>query len=239
MATGNADAAPLTDRDEFDRLHGSRNFSILCHDLCRPERNALAEKRLTAARLADEAHVLAVGLRGSAQSEFDGALTNLGLRQMSDGKERVGKLRFIDHVDDVTLILGIVRTAMNAQLSCVVRRESCVMSRGDGVESELARPLAQTIELEMPIAFDARVRREPVHVGINVWLDDVGVEVIREIEYQVVDSELLGDSACIIHVAHRATARVTLPAPQPHRHADHVVALRLQFGSGDRGVDAT
>ena len=69
-------------------------------------------------------------------------------------------------------------------------------------------------------------------------LDDVGVEVVGEVEDEVVDAELLGDAAGVVDVGDGAAAGVALAAPQPHRHADDLVAVARSSGGGDRRVDA-
>ena len=49
--------------------------------------------------------------------------------------------------------------------------------------------------------------------------------------------ELLRDPPGVVDVGYGAATRVALAAPQPHRHADHVVTGIEQQRGGDRGVD--
>ena len=75
---------------------------------------------------------------------------------------------------------------------------------------------------------------EPSAWASHVRIDDVAVEVVGEVEHEVVDVELLGDTAGIVDVGHRAAAGVAVAAPQPHRDADDVVTGVDQLGGGDR-----
>ncbi len=72
----------------------------------------------------------------------------------------------------------------------------------------------------------------------DVRVDDRGVEVLREVEDEVVDAELLGDAAGVVDVGHAAAPGVALPAPQPHRDADDLVTVARQQRGGDGRVDA-
>ena len=72
------------------------------------------------------------------------------------------------------------------------RHDRRVVPGGDGVEAEQVGPLREPGELHRSVALDARVRGDPRRVLTDVGLDDVGVEVVAEVEHQVVDVELLG-----------------------------------------------
>src|SRR5690606_34612589 len=93
-------------------------------------------------------------------------------------------------------------------------------------------------ELQVAVALDARVRRQPPPVRLDVGLDDPGLELVAEVPDVVGDAELLGHPAGVVDVGHRAAAGVGLAAPEPHGHADHLVAGRQQAGGGHRRVDA-
>jgi hypothetical protein len=119
--------------------------------------------------------------------------------------------------------------------ACVAHRiDTSMMTGGDGVETQDVSALAEPVELEVAIALDARVRRQTLGVSAHVWIDDVGVEVVGEVEHQMIDVELLSYAAGVVDIGHRAAAGVALSTPQPHRDADHVVAGVDQLGGGDR-----
>ena len=91
----------------------------------------------------------------------------------------------------------------------------------------------------MAIALDAWVRSKAIDVRLHIRIYDMSVEIVRKIEDKVIDAELLRDTARIIDIRNRAATRVALATPQTHSHADDLVALRLEFGCGNRRVDAT
>ncbi len=120
----------------------------------------------------------------------------------------------------------------------IVCRDVGVVAGGNRVEAEQIGALGQASELHRPIALDTRIRRDATSVRIDVRGNDVLVEVVAEVENEVIDPELLGDSAGIVDIGDRATTGVAVAAPQLHRDADDLVALPLQQHRRDRRVDA-
>lgn len=113
------------------------------------------------------------------------------------------------------------------------------MTGGNGVETEDVGSFEQTIELDVAIAFDARIGRHAVRVIGDVRIDDRPLEVVGEVEDEVVDAQLLSDSPRVVDVAHAAASRVALPSPEPQGDADDVVSGFFQQRGGDRRVDTT
>ena len=74
---------------------------------------------------------------------------------------------------------------------------------------------------------------------LHIRVDDVGVEVISEVEDEMVDVKLLSDTASVVDIGDRAAASVGVSAPQFHRDADDLVTLLLQQQRCDGGVDPT
>ena len=109
----------------------------------------------------------------------------------------------------------------------------------DGVEAELVGAPQQAVELDRPVALDARVRRETGGMRCDVVLDDPGVEVMGELEHVVRDVELLGHPARVVDVGDRTTAGVGGSTPEPHGATGHVVTGVAQHRRRDRRVDAT
>ena len=128
----------------------------------------------------------------------------------------------------VALVLGPVGTALDRVPTVAGRADPRVVAGGDRIEPEQVGPLGEPGELHRPVALDARVRRGPLDVGRDVRLDDVGGELVAEVEHQVIDVELLADPSGIVDVADRAATRVAVAAPQFHRHADHLVPGLLE-----------
>ena len=112
------------------------------------------------------------------------------------------------------------------------------MAGGHGVEPELGGAFGQAGELDLAVALDARVRRRTGAMRRHVRRDDVGVEVVAEVEHEVFDAEGVGGAAGVVDIGHAAAARVALAAPQAHRHPDDVVTVGGEEGGGDGRVHA-
>ena len=118
-----------------------------------------------------------------------------------------------------------------------MRPIACVVAGGEEVEPERVGPLEQTPELHRPVALDARVRRAPGRVRVDVGLDDGVVELVGEVEHVVRDAELGGDAPGVLDVGDAAAPGVGLAAPELERDAGDVVALLEQQRGRDRRVD--
>ena len=101
--------------------------------------------------------------------------------------------------------------------------DASVMPSSHCVEAEQVGTFAETLELQVTIAFDARIRGEPLTVGLRVWIDHMGTEVVGEVENEMIDPELLSDATSVVDVGDRAAPRVAVAAPKPHRDTDDVV----------------
>ena len=231
--TGQTQSTTLSDGHELHGINGAELGSRFVDDACGTERNSVTEERFTTSRLADEAHILTVGLGGGTQAEFAGSLAHLRLREMTYGKQRVGKLTLIQHVHHIALVLGGIRPAHDSPHTGWLSLDARMVARGNGIEAEQARALRQTVELEMTIALDARIGGGSRAMGIDVRINYVGGEIVGEVEYQVVDSQLLRHTTGIVHITHRTTAGVALATPQSHGDSHHFVAFATQFGCSD------
>jgi hypothetical protein len=113
-----------------------------------------------------------------------------------------------------------------------------MMAGRHGGEPEGLGPGQEAVELEVTIAFDAWVGREPECVGIDVGLHHVGVEVLAEVEHVVLDTQLVGHPTGVVDVGNRAATGVALAAPQLHRYAgDPMPGIEEERG-GHRRVHA-
>ena len=68
------------------------------------------------------------------------------------------------------------------------------------IEAKEVGALSEARKLDGTIALDAGVRRRAVCVSCDVRVDDVLVEIVAKIEYEVVDAELLRHSTGIINI---------------------------------------
>ena len=158
---------------------------------------------------------------------------------MPHWKHGVFQLVLIKHVHYITLVFGIVGAARKTKCSLVVFFNTCMMPGCYCIEAKQPSALAETIELEMAIAFDTWVGCKAIHMGLHVWVDNMLVEVVGKVEYQMINAQLLGNSPRIIHVGNRTATGVAFASPQAHSHAHHFVAGVFQFGGSHRRIDAT
>ena len=228
------EAAPLTDRDELDGIDRADLAAVVVDHAARRQVDAAGEERLAAACRRDEADVLAVGFAGRPEAQRRGTGPHLRLGERADRQQDAGQGFLTEHVDDVGLILGPVSAASDAAAAVRQGRDAGVMTGRHRVETEDGGPLEQPVELHMTIALDAWVRCPAGRVIGDVGPDDVRREVVAEVEDVVVDTEVVGDAAGVVHIAHRATSGVALAAPEFHRDADDIVSLVAKQSSRDR-----
>ena len=154
------------------------------------------------------------------------------------GNVRARELRLAEHVQHVRLVLRAVGATRDTARAVGPQHDARVVAGGDRVDAERGGPSQQPIELEVPVALDARVGRAARGVVGDVGRDDLRVEVVAEVEHVVVDAELVGDASGVVDVGDRAAAGVALAAPQLHRDAGDAVAPLDEQRRGDRRVDA-
>jgi len=241
-ATTATHTTTLSERDHLDRFHLTDTGTLGVDDLADVQRNApRQESRATRATVVvlgrgDETDVLAVGLAGRAQSQSFGVRAHVGLVHLPHREHGAGQLPLIQHVHHVTLVLGGVVTARQSMYTVSFDHPG-VVSGGHGVETEDDGPLVETIELQVTVALDARIRCDAQRVIVHVGLDHVAMELVREVEDQMIDADLLSHAASVVDVADTATAGVAFATPQTHGDTHHVVPLLHQQCGGDRRID--
>ena len=138
------------------------------------------QELLPSTRAGDETHILAVRLGCCSQAEIGCQQTHVGLRELADRKAHPSELGLVEHVQHVALVLGRVQPPSQRPAAVRTERHPGMVPRGDGIEAELVGPGQQTIELEMPIAFDARIRSTARGMVGHVRLDHVLGELLGE-----------------------------------------------------------
>ena len=176
----------------------------------------------------DEADVLAVGLGRRAQAELGGhgAAPRPWSRSPTGNSVRAS-VGLVEHVDDVALVLGPVGAAAEPRAAVGRRRSRAWWPVATASKPSSVGPLGSrrsNLRWRLHSMHGFGVR--PAAWARDVRVDDVRVEVVAEVEHEVVDAELLGDPAGVVDVGHPAAPGVALAAPQLHRDADDVVALR-------------
>jgi len=107
----------------------------------------------------------------------------------------------VEVAQDVALVFLVIGAA-NEKVLTVTGEHLRVMARRDGVKTEARSSLEQQIELDVSIAFNARIRRLPRRVSRDKGRHHVALELLGVVKDVVVDAEHLGDAARVVDVDH-------------------------------------
>jgi hypothetical protein len=105
-----------------------------------------------------------------------------------------------------------------------------MMASCNGIEAQSIGALGETSKLQTTVAFNAGVWRGAFGVRCNVRLHHLFVEVVAEVEHQMVNTNLLSNTARIVDIGNRATTGIAFATPQAHGDANNVMAVLLQEG---------
>ena len=190
----------------------------------------------------NKADILAFGLLGVDEALLGGNPAHVALLvQTRQRKNRARQTLLRKRIQKVTLVLFGVLAAM--QLPGAVCRLACfgVMARGDVVAAHVQRCIEQRAKLNVAVADNARIGRQPLLVGVHKELDHVAVEGLLQVEHMVGYPQALGDDLCIGDVAvdfAHTRGGVGRGAGETHGGADAFVALALEQIRGHAGIDA-
>src|ERR1019366_3394393 len=112
------------------------------------------------------------------------------------------------------------------------------MAGRHGVKAQTLRALEEQVELDMTVALDARVGRASRRVTGDEGRHDVTFELLGVVEDVMVDPEHLGDTARVVDVGDRTTARVRDATPELQRGANDLVPGVHEEPRRDRRVNA-
>ena len=133
---GQTKPASLSNRHQFNGVHGAELRPGFVHHSCGTERNAVTEEGFASAGLADETHVLAVGFGGGSQAELTRTLAYLRLGEMTNGKQRVGELTLIQHVHDIALIFGGIGSTHHSPDAGWLSLDARMVAGCDGIKTQ-------------------------------------------------------------------------------------------------------
>ena len=69
------------------------------------------------------------------------------------------------------------------------------------VKAQSPGAIEEHVELDVPIAFDARIGRRTLDVALHERLDHVAIELLGVIKDVMVDTKNLGDASRVVHVS--------------------------------------
>ena len=163
-----------------------------------------------------------------------------GLRLPTDGEEGPPQLFLSHHVEDVGLILRGIDATAEVPPASVVAPGSCVVARSDEVEVEPVGALEESLELDVLVAPDARVRcpAGPV-LGVEIR-EDGPFELRVHIGDLEVEADQLGHGGGVfLRLRPAAPVLHSVQPDQLHVRAEHAVSLLVQQGSGDGRIHAS
>ena len=115
------------------------------------------------------------------------------------------------------------------------------MARGDVVAAHVQRRIEQRAKLNVAVADNARIGRQPLLVGVHKALDYVTVEGLLQVEHVMGYSQAPGDglrvSDVAIDFAHTCCG-VGRGAGEAHGGTDTFVTLTFEQIRGHAGIDA-
>jgi hypothetical protein len=149
-----------------------------------------------------------------------------------DREHRPRQLARRQHVHDVALVLVGIGTPRDVRMTLMLH-DPRMVTGCDRVEAQHVGALAEPVELQVPVALDARVGCRAVGVRVDVRLHDVRVEVVGEVEDEVIDAELLRHSPRIVDIGDGTATGVAGASPQAHGQAHDLVARVEQFERSD------
>ena len=189
-----------------------------------------------------EADVLTVVLAGVDETGFGCDLARVGLMQAAERKFDPRKLLLRQVIQDIALVLRRVDRFFE-DIFLPVALDARIVAGRDILAPHDVRTLKKLVELQIAVAVDAGVRRDPVFVGVHKAVDDAGAELILEVEDIKREAQPVCDAAGILGIVERAAgmalgdARV-LVVVELHHAANAVIARVRQQLRRDGGIHA-
>uniref|UniRef100_E6QM66 Uncharacterized protein n=1 Tax=mine drainage metagenome TaxID=410659 RepID=E6QM66_9ZZZZ len=198
----------------------------------------------------DKTYLLGIGLVGEGEMAFARDLADLGLGEVAEGEESVGKLVLGESKEEPGLVLGEVGGALeDPAVARGVVLVAGVVAGGDAGGTDLARGEQKLVELEVIVAERAGNWRAASEVIIDKGTNDVALEALLLVDDVVGDVERLGDAAGVVYVVERAAATggaggyaglsgEAILIPKLEGEADDIGSLGAKHGGNGGGIDA-
>ena len=127
---------------------------------------------------------------------------------MAYREHQFGQLALVEHVEHVGLVLGPISGPGQPEGAVAPLDDTGVVTGGQTFEAQCPGPDQKPVELDVPVALHARVRRPAYCVVGQVGGHHMLVEVVAQVEHVVVDAKGVGHPAGVVHVGHRAAPGV-------------------------------
>ena len=189
----------------------------------------------------DEADVLAVRLLGDRQIEPAREFARLRLGALAERKAQEVELLARSGEQEVALVAVVLARAVERARAVRAAPRGDVVAGRQHLRAELARGDQEVAELDRLVAVDAGDRRLAAEIAVGEMVDHLLLEAALVVEHVVRDADLRRHHARVVDVLPGAARARPMGrravVVELQRHADHVIAFRLEQGCGDRGVD--
>jgi len=74
-----------------------------------------------------------------------------------------------------------------------------MVAGGNCIKPKRSAALNKAVEFQVTVAFNARIRCCSIDMRGHIWLDNMFVEVVREIKDKMIDANLLRNTASIVN----------------------------------------
>ncbi len=222
----------------------AENPAVEMDDLAGPRRARLQPlDHVGIAAVGDEADVLAVGLVGDPEAELRGERAGLRLVDVAEREAQQVELLLRRGIEEIALVAAGIGRAEQTPAAIGEFAADDIMAGRQRIGAELAGEPEQVLELHRAVALDAGDRRLAGEIALGEALDHGVAEAVLVIEHVMGNADLLGDAARIMDVLPGAAGPGAVDGRamvvELQRHADDVVALALQQGRHNRGIDAS
>ncbi len=149
----------------------------------------------------------------------------------------------VEHIEHVRLVLGRIDGAQEP-VPLRAMFDAGVVAGRDIVRFQGRQAIHQRPVLDVFVAADAGVRSSPGGILADEVVDHRGLEFLFEVHHVVANAQLPRHPACVANILDRAALLVPLELvrasfrPQPHGHADDLVALLMQQRSRHGAIDS-
>ena len=188
-----------------------------------------------------EADVLAIRLPGDAEPGIFRHLPDGVFRVSAHRHQRAGQLRLPHAEEDIGLVFAVVHGLLQHHPVRGALNDG-VVAGGDVIRLQRHRPGHQEIELDLVVARDAGVGGAAVLVLGAEVVDNVGLELLLNVEDVVRDAQPAANRPGVDHIANGAATLIVLgkvgvlQAVQLHGHTHDLVALLLEQQGSNRRV---
>ena len=167
-------------------------------------------------------------------------LAHIAFLQATKREHQVAKLFLVQHVEHIRLVLGFIDRLVQVEHPPLILFDSRIVTGGEEISTQKTSPGNEMMELDVPVAFQTRVRGATLSVFIDEIVDDDALELLLDIERIERDIHTLSRCACILKRLDRAARidvfLVVVRRVDAHVDANNLVTTLTQDQCGNRRI---